>query len=527
MSLSELTPSAPKIDRILSRIEEGDIKIPTFQRGFVWDQGQIIQLLDSIYRDYPIGTILLWSSMERLKAARNVGGFLLPDRMPQYPVNYVLDGQQRLTTIYAIFGKNKTIDPNNTFKIDISIFDVQFDLDDQKFVPAEDMKPDHVHIKIDTLFDVVKFNDARGKLNPKYIPIVNDLLTKFNNYEISFITTSKRTKKEVGTIFERINNTGTDLSTLDLMIAWTWSEDFYLKEKIDTLLETLDQKGFGDTPNKIVLQCLCGLINKTTATQDILDLQPDEVKNTFEHLTESMEKAIDFLSTEFKMTSRDLLPHSHQLVPLTFFFSKINTPNAEQVKAIKDWFWKTSFSRRYSFATDEHMNEDISFMEEVLNNKYTGISKYSYSINAEALITQKFTKSSPVVRAFLLLLAQKSPLNLVNGTYIDLGIALSRYNLKEYHHIFPRKFLEGQNTFPEKISSLCNFTFLPSDSNKKISSKSPSDYIFNITPKNKYKDILESNLMSLKTEIYSRDDFEEFLKDRAQKIIAFLDSLIA
>ena len=90
MGLSEISPSSPKIDRIISRIEEGDIKIPAFQRGFVWNQEQVIDLLDSIYRDFPIGSILLWNSHERLRSTRNVGGFLIPERTPQYPVNYVL-----------------------------------------------------------------------------------------------------------------------------------------------------------------------------------------------------------------------------------------------------------------------------------------------------------------------------------------------------------------------------------------------------------------------------------------------------
>ncbi|GAJ23443.1 unnamed protein product, partial [marine sediment metagenome] len=92
MTLSEITPVSRKIDRLINRIEEGDIKIPAFQRGFVWNQNQVLELLDSIYRDYPIGSILLWTSNARLKSTRNVGGFLIPDREPEYPVNYVLDG---------------------------------------------------------------------------------------------------------------------------------------------------------------------------------------------------------------------------------------------------------------------------------------------------------------------------------------------------------------------------------------------------------------------------------------------------
>jgi len=98
MPSAEITPSAQKVDKVIKRIEDGDIKIPAFQRGYVWDQGQVIELLDSVLNDYPIGSVLLWNTKDVLKSTRNVAGFKLPDRPPDYPVNYVLDGQQRLSS---------------------------------------------------------------------------------------------------------------------------------------------------------------------------------------------------------------------------------------------------------------------------------------------------------------------------------------------------------------------------------------------------------------------------------------------
>lgn len=520
MGLSEIAPSSPKIDRIISRIEEGDIKIPAFQRGFVWDQEQVINLLDSIYRDYPIGSILLWNSHERLRSTRNVGGFLIPERTPQYPVNYVLDGQQRLSTIYAIFGKNRTEDPNNVqYKIDTEIFDIYFDLDEKEFLPKNSLKESHRNLRLNSLLNAGEFINEIKEYSPERRDVAVELQSKFQNYEVPIITTYKRKKEEVGIIFERINNTGTRLTTLDLMIAWTWSEDFHLKEKMDEILEILDQKGFGETPDKIILQCLSGIAQQTTKTKNILSMSPEIVKSNFETLKESLEKTIDFLSTELNMLSRDFLPHSHQIVPLTFFFSKVNTPSTQQSKALKQWFWKTSFSRRYAGSTDLHMDEDINIFNNIISNDFNGINKYSYSIDEKNLIDQRFTKGSPYTRAFLLLMAQKSPLNLVNGNKIDPGSALSKYNLKEYHHIFPRIFLKNKGIDSDKINSL-----LPSDSNKKISSKAPSGYIFTVIPQEHYSEILESNLMPVKKEIYQKDNYDEFLKQRAKKILDYLDS---
>ncbi len=224
------------------------------------------------------------------------------------------------------------------------------------------------------------------------------------------------------------------------------------------------------------------------------------------------------------MLSRDFLPHSHQIVPLTFFFSRVNTPSDQQSKILKQWFWKTSFSKRYAGSTDLHMDEDIIFFNKIISADFSGIDKYYYSVNEKGLVDQSFTKGSPYTRAFLLLMAQKSPLNLVNGNKIDLGTALSKYNLKEYHHIFPRNYLKSKGLETDKINSLCNFCFLPSDSNKKISNKTPSDYIFSVIPEKRFLAILESNLMPIKKEIYQKDNYDEFLSQRAKKIVEYLDS---
>jgi hypothetical protein len=360
------------------------------------------------------------------------------------------------------------------------------------------------------------------QLPVKYHDGVKDLHLRFNNYEVPVVTLKNRTKTEVGIIFERINSTGTKLTTLDLMVAWTWSEDFHLQVKINDLLEVLKGKGFEDLPDKTILQCLSAVIQKSTSTKSILRLTPESVHQEFEGLAGSMERAIDFLATQLKVTG-DFLPHVQQLIPLTFFFSRVNSPSNGQVRHLKHWFWKTSFSRRYSAQTDDKLDADISFFEQMLDGNFEGTARYSYTVTVDQLMKQRFTKSSPLVRAFLVLLAQNSPVDLVHGGLVDLGAALSEYNSKEYHHIFPRAHLKKREFPLEKIDSLCNFCFLTADSNKKISNKAPSDYFVSVVPQQPLGTILESNLMPLNKEVYEKNDYESFLRLRSQRIIDFLD----
>ncbi len=91
------------IRNILNMVRDGNLRIPTFQRGFVWNADKVAFLMDSIYKGYPIGSLLLWRTKERLKHERNLGPFILPEPDVDYPVDYVLDGQQRITSIFGVF----------------------------------------------------------------------------------------------------------------------------------------------------------------------------------------------------------------------------------------------------------------------------------------------------------------------------------------------------------------------------------------------------------------------------------------
>jgi hypothetical protein len=124
------------------------------------------------------------------------------------------------------------------------------------------------------------------------------------------------------------------------------------------------------------------------------------------------------------------------------------------------------------------------------------------------------------------LLAQNDPRDLAHGGLVDLEEALSEYNSKEYHHIFPRAHLKKREFPAERIDSLCNFCFLTADSNKKISSKAPSDYFVSVVPREHLGTILESNLMPLNKEVYEKNEYDNFLKLRSLRVIDFLDKLL-
>jgi hypothetical protein len=517
MAIGDLFIAPIRIEKLRSKIVDGEIKIPPFQRDFVWKPQQIIDLLDSICNDYPIGSILLWETNYDLTAKRNIGGYKLPESKADYPINYVLDGQQRITSIFSVFSYGLEYDnPDQNINLDI-----HYDIVNKIFASKKDIIDINKALPLKLLFDNHNFNSFIRKQNftEEETIQIDNLQKIFLNYEIPTVTIKKRSKSEVGVIFERINNTGTPLVTLDLMVAWTWMEDFHLKEKFQVIYDSLKNKNFGKLKDKILLQCLSAILQKTTKTSEILKLDPTLVRGSIDHLKRSLDKAIDYISTQFNAKSEDFLPKAQQIVALSYFFSQTKSPTLPQAKIIQNWFWRTSFSDRYSASTDSKMDEDIVFMDEVLLGTFTGISRYASQINEDSLIKQSFSKSNPYVRAILLLLAKLNPLDLTNGQKIDTGESLSDYNKKEYHHIFPNAYLKGSLKTSSEINSICNFCFLPASSNKVISNRAPSIYFKSLIPQDHINDILDSNLIPKRMAIYEKDDYTAFLAERASLLL--------
>ncbi|MCB1764450.1 MAG: DUF262 domain-containing protein [Candidatus Competibacteraceae bacterium] len=529
MKNAELTPAAQKIDRIIKRIDDGDIKIPAFQRGFVWKQNQVIDLLESIVNEYPIGSVLLWKSSERLKSTRNIAGYEIPEKDTTYPVNYTLDGQQRMASIYGVFSQLiEQEDDHGNYNPNLDIFEIYYDFENKKFIGKAEIAQENKTIHLRKLLNVTTLITALGILNKEYHSAAQELASQFLNYEIPVVTIENRSREDVGIIFERINNTGTRLSALDLMTAWTWTDDFHLVEESNTLREELEEKNFGGIHYKTLLQIISGVIQETTITKNVLKLSGDQVRDNWDRVRECLRKAIDFLATDVNCRHIDFLPYHQQLIGIAKFFDVVKHPDANYLESIRKWFWKTSFSTRYSTGqTNAKMDADIENIILLSKDSLIGLNEYRHSVTVPMLKSTKFSKSNPLTRAFLLLMAQCNPIDLVKNQKVDIGKSLSQYNRKEFHHVFPQAFLKSRGVSQEKIFGILNFCFLSSESNKVISKKSPSDYFFNLVPKNEFHKILGSNMLPVATEIYKDDNFEDFIDKRANFVISELDKITA
>ena len=189
------------------------------------------------------------------------------------------------------------------------------------------------------------------------------------------------------------------------------------------------------------------------------------------------ERAIDFLSTDLSIPSDAFLPYEDQLVLFTYFFSKVKNPSSSQLKCLRRWFWQTGFSEYFRGAAEGALQKNVHLMDSIIAEDYDELN-IRVSIVENDLLKRQFTKNSAFCKTFILMLMKENPLNITNGERIDPSIALSQYNKKEFHHIFPQAFLKAKGFTNEKGNNICNVCMLSSSQNKIISDNPPSTNMF-------------------------------------------------
>ncbi|MGY2924223.1 hypothetical protein ACVWYW_001154 [Ewingella americana] len=395
------------IKKLIDRINGGDIRIPAFQRNYVWEPDQVAFLLDSIYKGYPIGTVFLWRTEQQLSYEKNLGRYTLPKPKKSYPVNYVLDGQQRITSLFSVFQKELVPNPNDKEWVNI-YFDMKADgaRQDSYFVPlhADDIIHGR-HFDVSTLFDPREFRDATKNLTNIEEDLILTLQEKFQSYFIPNEVFESNEKADVAIVFERINRAGTPLDAFELLAAWSWSEEFSLIDKFEDLGSIIEQHGYASlSKNKEMQLKICSAATKgVTTPKAIFEMTGQSVRDEFSEISSGILGAIDFLTRELHIHSFELLPFPSMLIPLSVFFKSEKKDghkyNAAQGRELKSWFWRTIFTRRYASDVNGKQEKDIAEMLKLKKDptyKLPGtplpvsIDFSTSTFNVQTVVTRKF-----------------------------------------------------------------------------------------------------------------------------------------
>ena len=564
-----IKPTHKGITTYLDDLKNGEYQIPTFQRNVVWEKQNVKKLWDSIYKFYPLGSILVWKTKIKLQNHRQIGGHKFKFDIEKSEYQYLLDGQQRttslLTSLYGgeIEGKK---DFNPTLYVDVTIQNDD-EVDDEsykkRFLYFDEIDDKDGEYKRNTpnqkkfndgfiikLIDIKEnfnniLNNLMSKLNDFQHPIIQELMRikgVLDNYNLSFIELKGIEVAEVCQIFERINQAGKPLDIFDIVVAKTFrpktdkDNGFYLRELIDDFKNQENSSLFFNISNFDYLQIIAIIIRehiensgiKNITDRYLNEIKSEQIEQVWDETKKAILKTFDFFENHLNIKTPQLIPYRYFYLTITNYFYKNKTPD---YNFLKQYFWF------YSMHDDDLLSNttDIKNHIELMNkNKFENLYEFDrFLIDKNELRNATYSSKGIYSRAILSLYSSKRPKDWQfkdrDVVTNNIFISTEKPNL---HHIFPLNFIE-QNQGKNKLNkdSLMNIAYLTQLTNLQISDKSPLDYLKDYDDEN-FEDVLKTHLIPLEILQWVRDNkmpddaLDRFIDLRVDIIIEELKNIL-
>lgn len=535
-------PDSRKYSTLIANIEEGVIKIPKFQREFVWPIEKTAALLDSIVKGYPIGTFILWKTNQRMADVKNVGNIPLPATPEGRQIEYVLDGQQRMTSLFAAYrgAKIARIGTNRVTDFEQIYVNLDPTLPNDAQIVVHEL-PEAPH-KCVSLKDILSLNRTIEKqlvatlgLTDEDLDTADKFKQAFATYDFSLVTLTREDVDSAIEVFTRINTGGSVLTVFEIMVAKTYDEEqgFDMQDKWQEVAKDFAERGYDGISPSIMLQLLSLVLSETGDPKraTILSLDKNAIIKTWPLAVDALESAVDHFRTAYRIPVSALLPYDTLLVPFAYWFYKNKRePVGDAQLRMREFFWRAALSSRYSSAVESALAADKRAIDAILAGKpgtWSDLVAKTRVASALDLIGMNFATGNAVCKAILCLLADEQPRNFHNdGTVLLDNSFLKIASSKNYHHFFPKDFLKTQGIGNE--NSVVNITLIGADLNKRmISARAPSAYIASFEKTNPtMASTLRTHLINRKAAGIEADDYAAFLQQRSAAMWLKLDARI-
>lgn len=571
------------IKDLIDRSVSWELQVPEFQREYVWDKEQVKLLLDSLYRNYTINSILIWEWGNEL-ARRDVWWSISDISFPtteNKTITYLLDWQQRTTTLTSIFSNKDIYKWNSKRPIKYSLFiDIEnFDENDEEgivdrlFFDDEKIEVGEEYLKLKDL----SVEELYKTYWLKYIPLkalyIDEIEKEFlqflenddirNFFTITWILKKKILDRKVYVIdqewkleqvldiFERINTKNTKLNMFDIMVAKTYrkTENWYFDlrsfinlikskkslstnnyfDELDNLWEEEIYK-FNDDKELLFIIMLFLQDKKLVKEREILKITTDDLLNNCKRINKLFKQLIDELDN-FKIQTWNYNKFKPIIKFLSLYISEHKDLTHEKREFLAQWFWNTVLFNRYSWAQNERIQKD--FNELTLENYSNKLTKSRTRVFDENDIFDAYynKQSNQLFTALELLLIN----NWIKDFYswVEVNKWTENKSKMELHHIFPDNSViwkEIKKRGDNIINNIANLTPLTKETNNKfINNKNPSVYIKDFRNEiwdEKFNEYLKTHLISEEmVEMLENDDFDNFIKARTKLILARINEL--
>ena len=430
---TEVVPEVVFLGRLVERIAAGKIRIPRFQRAFVWKQTDLHTLLDSILRGFPIGSILVWETEGKMESTQRIGPIEISPR-PDGMIGYLLDGQQRVSTLVGTLrltdGMDATVD-----QVDWRVY---CNLDTQEFhrAPAEGIGPQHFPVR--SLLNTAGFFEACRRIQSegddpdriqKWLDEADRLASVFRDYQLPLIRIRDADLDSAVTVFTRLNRTGRKMAAEEMISALTYQKgQFNLAQEMNNFKVELAQKRFGNLNRLFLFRAVLSALDRDIYAKDWADLMVkpevrEALPGAFESATKGIRRALVFLDS-LGVTSDRLLPYGLQLVFLGEFFRLCPQPAVNVAKLLSRWFWVTSFTGWFGASRSTQIRHALSEIRYLAKGAGTQLNVIDLEAQAQPF-PNRFDGRSARVRAFLLYLASLEPRSILREGTLDPGALLS------------------------------------------------------------------------------------------------------
>ncbi len=463
-----------KINDILAKVEMESIDLPYFQRGYVWSRSQVRALFDSLYRGYPIGSLLTWetSLMRRNRT-----------------IELLLDGQQRVTSLYGVINGK----PPSFFSGDEKAFSrLYFHAINEVFeFKSSKMKGDPFW------FDATKVMQAGatglehliteqlGPGHPSALKCNNNLLRVLGIKEVRLHIESMSDPTDntntslniVVDIFNRVNSAGTTLSKADLALAWLavrWPD---VRGAMDKRLNRWEERGFNFS-REWLLRCVNAVINGEVDFKRLHNTGAQEFKDGLERAVKHIDTLLWYLSSHLGLDHGRVI-FSRFAFPVLVFHLDRRQPgplSGDELNRMLYWYLQAGMNGHFSGSSESKTDEALRVIDGRISGWDKLIAEIGVRWGKREVVEQDFRTWSRGARHYAImywLTRVNGARNFCDGTPLEAGRGVQL----ELHHIFPKAELYKAGFKTPQVNALGNFCFLTEDCNRWLGNALPSERI--------------------------------------------------
>ena len=561
----DVQPSTKTIQSLIRSWANGDIQIPPFQRPYVWPIRKTLNLLDSLYRRYPIGAIFLWrpSEKSKLRPKRRQYGYRRTDF-----AYYVIDGQQRLTSLAVAFGSFEMFHQTNKRSLQCAL---ELTTDDAKgdgfrltrlfHSPANKNErqglllndaPTRVPLRDVTGLEQIERLRGRKKKELKETGHTNkqiedatkriDQASGILERPVPIFTIEDATDDQVVAMFKRLNG-GAGLRRADIQAADLGrGPSIAVLEKIREFVGEHDGKGpaaqvgfnFGFAFRALVVfHTGNAQFGKDPKEDWARDRAGHKLMESWRRSQRSLEKAIDFVDVELGWSRRGLLPSANALIPMAVALDKAGNKLTQRDKLnYMRWLCLSALRGIFSGAVETKINECLRAINgpggapsERLLNALSNASRRS--VKASELLEEGTPVWGGGTQVMLAYLVQARAKDWDDGKLLSTlskqGMPESRTGNLSVHHILPRKLAKSRDATAAKVNCIANYAIISADLNSTYGDSAPEDVFTESLTRAQLSRAEVQFFDKHAVDLLKNRGYEEFRRDRAKRLAANLN----